>query len=228
MVVNAISERMIVTGFDSTDKGLSKWAWKLWTDNRMDATQMDVHQNAVRDGEYFVLVSPTEQNGIRFVPHPRYTDPTVGGDGYGCKAFFEQDDPTNPMERATKRWTERITEGNKTRTSQRMNVYYPERIEKYVADKAGGWVEFVEEGAAWPVPWVDSGNEPLGIPIVPFYNAERITELWDAIPIQDAINKAAIDLVAAADAAGFPLRVTPGFYFTTDGKAPESDGGNYV
>ncbi len=230
MVINAVAERMIVAGFESVDKAFAKWTWDLWTDNRMGAAQMDVHQNAVRDGEHFVFVDWDEERGVRLVPHPRYTDAQSGGDGYGCKAFFEKDDPANPMERATKRWTERIKdERGRDRTRQRMNVYYPERIEKYVM---GGtteafWVPFQMEGEPWPMPWM-AGNEPIGVPIIPFMNPDRITELWDAIPIQDAINKAAIDLVAAADNAGFPIRLTAGFYLTTDGKAPESDGSNYV
>lgn len=230
-VIDAVAERMIVAGFESEDEALSSWAWDVWQNNRMDAHQMDVHLSAVRDGEYFVFVHyDTEQKRVRFIPHPRYTDPQVNGDGFGCKIFFDQDDPTNPALYASKRWTETIKdERGKRSTRQRMNLYYPERIEKYVMAVQGSeasWTEFQEEGQAWPLPWVGKNNEPLGIPIIPFFNPNRVTELWDAIPIQDAINKTAIDLIASVDAAGFPIRLTNGFYFTTDGKEPTGD--NYV
>jgi hypothetical protein len=57
---------------------------------------------------------------------------------------------------------------------------------------------------------------------------DGISELWDAIPIQDAIHKAALDLLAAMDTAGFPLLIARGFNLTTDGAIPASDGSNLL
>ncbi len=233
-VVNAIVERMLVSGFTSaTDETFTGWVWDIWQTNRMDALQRSTHQGAVLDGEYFIIVDWDDDTGMpRFSLHPRYTDPVVDGTGFGCKAFYPDDDPTQPMVRASKRWTETIVnEGGKLTTSRRMTVYLPDHIKKYIAghaDDDSGWIKLIEEGQPWPLPWVDNAGEPLGIPVIHFRNPGRRTELWDAMPIQDAINKTALDILAVADASGFPIRFSYGFYATTDGKAPEEDGSNYL
>jgi hypothetical protein len=169
-----------------------------------------------------------------FIAHPRYTDPLFDGTGFGCKAFYPDDDPAYPMERASKRWTETVTneETQKRVTQRRMTVYYPDRVEKFVLTTKGGneagWEPFVTEGEPWPMPWVDQGGQPLGIPIIHFYNPERKSELWDAVPVQDLINKTALDIIATADSCGFPVKIAKGFVPTSDGLPPEAAGANYI
>lgn len=234
-IVKAVYERMLVKGFQSDDKALSQWAWDMWQRNRMDAHQIGVHRGGVRDGEHFVFVDWDQEKGQPvFIAHPRYTDPTLDGTGFGCKAFYPDDDPSYPMTRASKRWTETVTseETGKRVTRSRLTVYYPERVEKYLlATRAGseaGWVPFETEGEAWPLPWVDGQGRPLGIPIIHFYNPGRRSELWDAVPVQDLINKTALDIIATADACGFPIKVAKDFIPTTDGASPATDGSNYL
>lgn len=229
-VVKAVCERLIVKGFDSSDKLFSDWAVNLWQHGRMDARSAEVHLASVRDGEYFVIVSWRADGHILFTPHERYTDPTVeDGTGYGCRAVYPDDDPSQPMLYAVKRWTESVTEsqGKKT-TRQRMTVYFPERIERYAMGKGGTWEPYREDGQAFPTPWVDGLGRPLGIPVIHFRNSDGRSELWDAIPLQDAIHKAALDLLAAQDTAGFPMLIARGFNLTTDGALPLSDGSNLL
>ncbi len=229
VVVNAVSERMIVKGFDSPDKTLSAWANELWQGNRMDAHSMVVHLNTLRDAEYFVIVSIDDQKQLTFTPHERYTDPTVEGTGYGCRAIYPDDDTSQPMLYAIKRWTETVEDDNgKPATRQRMTVYFPERIERYVMGKAGEWAPYEEDGQPFPTPWLDRQGQPLGIPVIHFRNAGDRSELWDAIPLQDAINKMMLDVIAAQDSAGFPILIARGFYLTSDGLPPASDGSNLL
>ena len=232
-VVNAVWERLIVAALASKDDTLSKTAWNWWQRNRMDEKQDGVHRGAVRDGEYFVIVDLDEEMQPRFTPHPRYANPQSGGSGFGCKAHYPNDLTSLPMEYASKRWTETMTlENNKRQTRQRMTVYYPDQIRKYrQAARTGesGWVRHQDEGdTAWPIPWVDTAGKPLGVPVIHWRNPDLKSEIWDAIPPQDAVNKTAIDILAAADAAGFPIRIAQGFSATTDGKPPASDGSNYL
>ena len=231
VIVNAVCERLLVKGFGGKNEDLSAWAWGVWQDNRMDAKQLDVHRGAIRDGEYFVFVDwdDIEARPV-LLPHPRYTDPIADGTGFGCKAFYPNDDVNQPMEKASKRWTEEYLDARgRTKRQRRMNVYYPNRVEKWVLDTGNesGWAPLETEGEQWPVPWVGVRGEPLGIPIVHFYNPMRRSELWDAIPPQDLINKTALDIIATADAAGFPIRFVT-FDPTTDGLPPEDDGSNYI
>ena len=233
-VVDAVVERMIVAGFRSADDALTEWVWDAWKHARMDSKQQEVHHGAINESEYFVLIDwPDGAPYPRFLPHPRYTDPTVDGTGFGCKAHYANDDPNQELEAVSKRWTESYQDDNgRTRQRTRMNVYWPDRIERLERTTSGaykdaGWSGFSADGLPDLIPWVGNDGKPLGIPIVHFRKPGRF-ELWDAIPLQDLINKTALDIIAAVDAAGFPIRIFYGGVMTTDGKAPESDGSNYV
>jgi hypothetical protein len=234
-VVKAVYERLIVKGFDSADKTFSGWATSLWQANRMDSISSDVALAAVRDGETFVIVSwDADEKRLIFTPHERFTDPQVEGSGYGCRAIYPDNDPSQPMKCAVKRWTEttgvgyNADAGGSRQTRQRMTVYYPDRLERYAMGKGGEWEPYQEDRQSFPTPWRDQNQKPLGIPVVHFRNSGGNSELWDAIPIQDAIHKSALDLLAAQDTAGFPLLIARGFNLTTDGAIPASDGSNLL
>ncbi len=247
-IVNAVYERMIVKGFKGDNKDFTQWAWDQWKANRLDAVQMSVYLGAVRDGEYFVFVDwDAQQEKVVLIPHQRYTDASFGGEGYGCKVFYPDDDVTQPAEKASKRWVETTGEGKSRDTHRRMTVYYPDRIEKWTAstEDESGWEPIEIEGEPWPIPWTEGkvtpgmydgddnwqanpNAKPLGIPIIHFYNPQQRTELWDAVPVQDLVNKTALDILATADAAGFPINVASGFTPTSDGLDPASDGSNYL
>ena len=233
-VVDAVVERMIVAGFRSADEAVTAWIWEAWKKGRMDGKQQEVHHGAINESEYFVLVDwPEGAAWPRFYPHPRYTDAVVGGSGFGCKAHYTNDDPNQDLEAVSKRWTETDQdERGRTRQRTRMNIYYPDHIERLIRATDGqykdsGWGPFNADGLPDIIPWMGKGGKPLGIPIAHFRKPGRL-ELWDAIPLQDLVNKTALDVIAAVDAAGFPIRLAYGFTPTTDGKDPESDGGNLM
>ena len=72
------------------------------------------------------------------MPHPRYTDPELGGTGFGCKAHYESDDSNLPLEAVSKRWTESYQdERGRTRQRVRMNIYYPDRLERWIRSTDG-------------------------------------------------------------------------------------------
>ncbi len=241
-VVEAVTERMMVAGFKCTDEASALWAWAMWQADRVDAKQNDVHEDAVRDGEEFVIVSwDDDEQRNRITPHNRYTDPEVEGTGEGCKATYANDDPNQPMLFASKRWTEK----HAGETRQRLTLYYPDRIEKYVHTGldwkplddatliAEGDIVVSEEGDAtlaplWPKPWVDDDGHPLGIPVVHFRNPKMRPEAQDALPLQNAVNKALIDLLVAGDVTAFRVFVALGFLPTTDGEAPQADQSNWL
>jgi len=231
-VVDAVWERLLLATLTSKDAAFAEMAWQWWRQNRMDEKQDLVHRGAVRDGEYFIIVDQDDELQPRFTPHPRYTDPQDGGTGFGCKAHYPYGLTILPMLYASKRWTETVITNGRRDTRQRLTVYYPHEIRKYrMAAQGGeaGWIKHADEGdAAWPLTWVDARGRPLGISAIHFRNPDGKSELWDAIPPQDAINKTALDILAIADAAGFPIRIARGFSSTTDGKPPASDGGNYM
>jgi len=221
--------RMLLKGVlaSNGNEAVDEWARSLLKVTRLDAVQNDVHRGAIRDGEHFVLVDWDKERGRpRLSPHPRYTDGQVNGSGYGCKAHYPDNDPTLPMKYASKRWTERqVLDNGRSRVNQRMNLYYPGRVEEYELAGGGDTTDWKPVGVK---PWLDKAGLPLGIPVFHYRNPGGKSELWDAMPIQDAINKTALDILALADTNGWGFMVAKGFNPTTDGKAPESDGSNYL
>jgi hypothetical protein len=205
IVVDALAERLTVTGFECEGQDETLWDW--WTRGRMDATQGVVHLGTVRDGDAYLLVEWDKENGRPIF----YFEPAFDG-GEGIKVIY--DDATNKPKLATKRW--RIQTGEGAGYVRRMNVYYPERVEKFVSSDRefeGAWQPYQEPGEPWPLPWTRTGTangEPLGLPVVHFKNLDQgynygQSELKNVIPLQDALNKTIIDLVAAADTTAFRI-----------------------
>jgi len=231
-VVDAVVERLKVTGFealsgdpDDASEETASLLWDWWNASRMDALQVEVHRAAVRDGEAFVLTAwNNELARPEFVFHPRFIDKQSGGDGFGVWMEYEHGDPYGEALRAVKQWTERDGKG---RARTRQTHYYPERIEKWVQD--GDWQPIQDEGdAGWPLPWVMPDGSPLGIPVAHFRNPGQRSELADVIPLQDALNKAWLDIMAASDSTAFRMLVVLGFVPTTDGNEPKEDGSNLL
>ncbi len=245
-VVTAITERLLVAGFDTGEapdatgtKPLARWAWDTWQKNRMDAKQDDVHEGALRDGEYFVIVDwDAETSMARLTQHPRFVSVEAGGDGCGVRMIYPDDDDTQKPLYAVNQWTETIQTMMGTQSRMRRTLYYPDRIERYVYNS--GWIQYVEDDAApdpgngeasepaWPTPWRYAAGNPLGIPVVHFKNKGMRCEAWDAIPLQDGLNKALIDCLATADVSAFQILFASGWMPTKDGQAPKEDGSNLL
>lgn len=105
IVTTAVTERLLVSGFDSNEQGIAEpvkdetgapkldgdgapltqavkpaaaWAWEVWQANRMDAKQGRVHIATCRDGESFVIVDwDNEAKRPRFTPHLRFVDQSL-------------------------------------------------------------------------------------------------------------------------------------------------------
>jgi len=231
IVVDSVVGRLLLHGVKSSqgNETLDEWARNMLKLNRLDAIQMGVHRGAVRDAEHFLVVDwDKEARRPRLSPHPRYTDgqEEVGGSGYGCKAHYPENDPTLPMLYASKRWTEQRDVNGTNKAVRRMNLYYPDHLEEYALDSRAYESSWEPIGPAKP--WVDRAGRPLGIPVFHYRNSSGSSELWDAVPIQDAINKTALDILAMADTNAWGFLVAKGFTPTTDGKDPASDGSNLI
>ena len=227
MVVTSVLDELNLVGFDTGETGASRpladWVSSVLIANRVDSIQKDVHETALRDRESFVIVDwDVEGNRPRLTWMPRYTSLSADDDAdeMGCYAIYPDDDYTQLPEAAVKRWVEVVPMGMTNTQRQRMTVYFPNRIERYAY--GAGWQKYVtNEGDPWPTPWTEDGKlegKPLGIPVIHFKNSGLRPEAWDAIPMQDAINKLLIDTLACADLSGFRILFASGFIPTDDGK----------
>jgi hypothetical protein len=217
------------------------WAERVWKLNAMDIKQDDIAIDTANEGEAFVIVDWDERNTRpRFTPHPRYTDPTVSstqagdgknpretgeGDGFGCKVFYENDDPNQGVIRASKRWREELGAG---KSRLRLTEYYPDRIEKYLVEGPKLTPIRDEGDATWPLSWVDGAGEPLGVPVFHATAPDTRPGAIDAWGVQDAIVQAFIDLLAGNRIAAFRIFKAFGFYPTTDGLDPKADRSNWL
>lgn len=218
MVVNAKADRLKLSGFGTEDDSSEK-LWEWWKRNRMDRVAGIVHRAAIRDGDAFVLV---EWDSVAKMPRFSYNQ-AFAGDGV---MVYYSDERREEIAFASKHW--RVSLGAKAGTMRRLNLYFPDRVEKYISKddvNLGRWMPYMEDenteiflghlgqcGVHW---WTDNGTAsglPLGVPIIHFKNNDvgdsfGMSHLANVIPLQDALNKSLIDLVAVQDVEGFGLLV---------------------
>ena len=200
VVVDSLAERLKVIGFDTEDETFAEWSWNLWQRNRMDYTQVVVHTEAVMLGDSYLLCDWDAVN-----ERPRWTHqmPEMMIPHYS--------ETTRQIDWVSKKWIQHPRIGDDPVT--RLNLYYDDRVEKYVA-RGGVWAKFQDDvDAEWPVPWTDGSGEPIGVPIIHFRNRPMggdfgQSEILNVIPMQDLLNKSLIDLTMILDTLAFPQRYT--------------------
>ncbi len=206
IVVDSLAEKLKVAGFECEGQADTFREW--WRKNRMDAMQGVVHTAAIRDGDTYMLVEWDNDRG-----YPRLTQENAYDGSQGVHVVYSDERRNQPIV-AIKKWI--VTSGLGI-TTRRANMYYPDRIEKYVStDK--DWAQYIEEtgqyAGQWPIPW-GTESEPLGIPVIHWRNKDQgysygESELEDVVPITNGGNKAFIGVLAAADTTGFQLLYATG------------------
>lgn len=217
VVVDSLAERLVVTGFDAGEQSATFWSW--WEQNDMDGVQADLHLSAVRDGDGYILVDWDEGQGRPAFWHELACD----GDGVTVHYGERRKEPIF----ASKRWRVESENPGEAGKVRRLNLYYPNRIEKYIdtGDRKQGdgrlevWAEFSENsGDPWPIPWTMNNKpdgEPIGVPVVHFRNRAQgynhgQSELKSVLGPQNGLNKSVIDLLSAADTGAFGIRWVTG------------------
>jgi hypothetical protein len=219
VIVSAMTDRMRVIGFDSPVTDKIEWATEMFDDGKGPVIELDLYENMLRDGEAFLVVDvDQETQTISWHVNQRYTSLDVAGDGTGCVAYYENDDPNQRLRAVTKQW---VTFDSKGRMIRHRNIYYPDHI---VKQHHSGFSWVTDED----LPWRDIEGNPIGVAAVHFYNKGFKREAEDAFTPQDAINKTFLDLLAASDQTAFRIFVALGWIPTTDGKPPEDDMSNWL
>lgn len=214
LVIDCLVERLEVMGFAAALEGedggdLSEQVKVWWEHNRMDAGQDDVYGAAARDGIAYLVVDWDATTGM-----PVWAINAAYDGTQGVKTY---DDPnTGALLFAAKKWqlADPFNSANNGRT--RLTLYFPDRIEKYISTRGsnagvGGtiWEPWQDAGdTTWPIVWKNEQG-PLGMAVIPFANPGG-SEIEQIIHIQDALNKADVDLLATSDAAGFRILYAAG------------------
>lgn len=223
-VVDSLQERLKIWGFESTAAELKteqvdvpfpgapahtrvtkvdpygESLWDIWNRNLMQAKSTEVHTEALKTGDAYVIVWPNDQMEATIWPQEacecvvRYDPNNAGVIMYGAKAWYDD---------TVRRW--------------RLNLYMPDAIYKYVqrrnttqfATKEGSWEQFTSV----PNPW----NQPA---IFHFPNKvcykPGVSELKDVISLQDALNKSVMDMLIAMEFASYKQRYVIGMEVETD------------
>jgi hypothetical protein len=213
-VCDSVRDKLTLTGF-GVEKGgegnIPNEAWKIWQNNRMGVRGRQIHREAVVNGDAYAIVWVDPMKRTTIYPNRAdsctvvYDDETPGKILWGAKAWF-----TTPDAKGEKK--------------ARLNLFYPDRIERYVSKKkvttlpakAGEWDEYTEDGGQARI------TNPYGVvPIFHFGNNADIgsfgkSELSNAIPIQDALNKSVLDMLVAMEFSAFRQRWATGIEIEYD------------
>ena len=226
-VCDAVKDKLKITSFtvDEGPPNAALQAARIWSANRMDLRSGEVHKEALKNGDAYAIVWPDANGRARIFPN-----------GAASIAVAYDEESPGRIKQAAKFWRT----GDK---HTRLNLYFPDRIEKYVAAKPGEgmlpeapeFVPAIGESASPPqsgLPFAEVLDRhvvqnPFGIvPVFHFANNADVgmpgrSELEAAIPIQDGLNKSVLDMLVAMEFSAFRQRWVAGIEVETDpdGKA---------
>lgn len=207
-VVDAVRDKLIVSNFrieaegDGQSETLPAAAWKIWQDNRMGKRSGEIHKEACTNGDAYAIVWVDPQKNVTIYPQRAAS----------CTVVYDEETPGKIL-RAAKYW---FTADKKAR----INLYYPDRIEKWVS-KGKLTANALPEESKFeqlekPMP------NPYGVvPVFHFANNTSVgsfgqSELAQAIPVQDALNKSVLDMLVAMEFAAFRQRWATGIEVELD------------
>ena len=210
VVVNTLAERLSVTGFaingvtaaEDDDTAGAAGLWTLWKQLAADLLEQELYPTALRDGRAYLMVDFDPATNA-----PRWNMYEVDDGRAGIVLHRDPEDQRRVLFATRYWWTfDPLTPG--TTGIERKTVYLPGEVRKY--RRTGGAVQWTPvqdvSDISWPLPWLYQDGSPMGVPVIEFANPGG-AEADNFIGMQNALNKSWLDLIAAADSAGFPLLV---------------------
>lgn len=213
MVLDSLEHRLDVQGFrlggiPDADEALHQ----RWQDNNLDEESQVTHLEAMLYGRTFVSVwsDPDDERTPRIaVETPK-------------QVIVDYEPGTRKVRAALKQWVD----GNDVYAV----LHYPDHIEKYEGQSRTRSMTDGSRDAPMPsniasvVRLVDELPNPLGeVAIVPFVNRRRTrkldgkSELGSVIPVADAVNKLATDMMVCSEFHAMPRRYATGIQIPNAG-----------
>lgn len=231
-VCDAVKDKLKITGF-SAEAGPADAvtrAERIWNANRMMLRSGETHKEALKNGDAYAFIWPDENGSARIYPNKAANI-----------AVTYDDENSGRITNAAKFWR---TADKHTR----LNLYFPDRIERYITAKpsesylpeASEFTPFRQlnnspqrpssiDGARLSTEGGSIISNPFGrVPIFHFANNADIgmpgrSEFETAIPIQDGLNKSLLDMLVAMEFSAFRQRWVAGIEveYDAEGKAIE-------
>lgn len=198
----------------ATDPVSRAVAW--WTDNDMDRFEGELYKSVLRDGEGYVITDVTGGGMLRYTLAEAWDGVT------GVRMIYEDTVTRYRPVAALKYWYTMDPTGADGANVARCTVYTASEIRKYArlasnaqrtlyrpriagSTEEDGWTPVTDDGdAAWPLPWLDADGNPLGLAVTRFVSP-RGSLIDPVLGLNNALNKANLDLLAVGDQQGFGL-----------------------
>lgn len=229
VVVNSVRDRLKLTSFTGGSQKDRKALTQIWEDNKLHLRAGRIHLSTLKLGDSYLIVWDN--------PQANRAQPTIyPNDAFHVCVRYDTETP-GLITVAAKRW--RMTDGR-----TRLNLYYADRIESYVAGSKGQNVYdqtsqvLTNEAAlagtgSFRVFTEDNGGgivrNPYGVvPVFHFANDADIgedgrSELKDVIPLQDALNKEIADMLVASEFTAMRQRWATGLEIPVDPETGKPD-----
>lgn len=202
-IIQTVVDRLELSTVETDNTEATAWCQDVLDVNRVDGLQLSLSEAAIRDGNTFVLAYWDNEAGEVAWSHEDAYD---GIDGMIVVYGSDQRHPAI----AIKLWQETVSSGGTLSENTRINVYYPDRVEKYISGE-GSVLNIYETPQPWTV-----GGEPIGVPVIHFaHQGKRYARygksiLDDVIPVQDALNRTLISMVMSSELTAFQIRYAIG------------------
>lgn len=207
-IVDALRDKLRISNFkvEEGNTDIPEKAWKIWQINRMGRRSGQVHKEAIKNGDAYVIVWVDPNKKVTIYPQK----PTK------CTVVYDEEIPGKIL------WGAKYWSTNDKKF--RLNMFYPDRTERYIskAKIESGIPEFNQL-----IPFTADGFAPVitnpynVVPIFHFANNSDVgefgeSELVSAIPIQDALNKTVLDMLVAMEFVAYPQRWAAGIELDYD------------
>jgi len=221
--VDVMADRLEINSVQvADDEEADQILQRVWSGNMMELESTNIHRRAGEFGDAYLFVWPSTVDEDDDLEPEAAADQDEGHaelDYQPIDMFYNSAKTTrviydleNPLRKrfAIKKWTLPAQLGIKAKPPTRVNLYYADRIEKYITtpnskgNNRRDWIRFHEDGdPEWPTP------NPFGE--IPVFHFRTGTPYGDpehraAYGPQDAINKLIITHAATIDYYGFPQR----------------------
>ena len=205
MVLLSATQRLQLARFEVEDDAVLQWLVQFWTLTNLPTLSNQVHWATLRDGNHAVsLTWDNEKEHVRLAREKWWDGKTGIFIGYD-----DQDVPTY----AVKEW-------KNDQGKMRRVVWWPDHIERYIAE-GSGWRPFdLNKETPWTEKWAGKDGLPLGLPVVHFRNAYMPNDSSDddvdtsygsseldggVLGLQDEINDIQRDITSAARFTGYQM-----------------------
>ncbi|MFD8067917.1 phage portal protein [Streptomyces parvulus] len=214
--VDTVNNRLEITSVSAISEGAGQYLDRVWATDELQLDIAQVHKNALIYGDAYLMVLP---DGDSLQVHYNSPKTTI--------AIYDEENP-KVMRFAAKVWEITVDINGKREKRTRVNLYYPDRWEKYISrDSKMTAIPQPSEFEPFVDEYTDANGvmaNPLKHKVIPVFHFR--TEMPEGKPEhiraygpQDAINKFVVTQMAANDFHGFPQR----WALTLEGTSESAD-----